>query len=120
MSDDTPKFETVAIDGRVLTATTSIGPSAFIFVQSNGQQCLVIRPDGTIEIGAGFTPTEAGKAAIEAMRHQLAFILDAEREACAKIADAEISASESCDLEADHNATARNIAAAIRARKGTP
>lgn len=40
-----------------------------------------------------------------------------EREACAKIADAEVSASESCDLEADSNGTARNIAAAIRARK---
>jgi len=65
-------------------------PSSFSF-QNAGGFVLKFNADGTMEIGPGLTPDEAGRAAIDAMRDQLKFIVDAavaaERERCAKIAE---------------------------------
>ena len=43
--------------------------------QSAGKVVLKINADGTIATGDGFTPTEAGTLAIEAMRNALADII---------------------------------------------
>jgi len=72
---------------------------------------LIFRSDGRIEVGEGFTPDEAGKAAIEALRLHLGSIIQAEREACAKVA-------ETAFVDGYHGADHIAIADAIRARGG--
>lgn len=58
---------------------------------ARGEPVLMIRSDGSIEVGTGYTPTSAGTLAIDAMRTQLKLIIDQaradEREACARLAD---------------------------------
>ena len=55
-------------------------------IQNAGKIVLKISADGTITAGDGFTPTEAGTLAIEAMRNALADIIkravDAETDRC--------------------------------------
>jgi hypothetical protein len=99
-----------------LGVSGSIPAQNFVFL-SDGKRCLIISNDGTITTGEGFTPTEAGIAAIEAMRHHLQFIIAAEREACAKIAETPRRASD-LPPELLFMETADRIASLIRARKG--
>lgn len=77
-------------DPAPLQFTGPLTPSAFTFV-GQGRKFLTITHDGRIEIGDGFEPDEAGRKAIEGMRYQLNFIIqaavEAEREACALVAE---------------------------------
>jgi len=98
--------------GCLVGSLPPLSPISITF-SPGGRSCLSIKADGTIEIGEGFTPTEAGKAAIEAMRWQLKFILDAETNACAKIA----SDAESWCRSFGAEETAERIASEILARK---
>lgn len=52
---------------------------AFTFC-GQGRTLLKITADGRIEIGDGFEPDEAGRKAIEGMRHQLNFIVEQARQ----------------------------------------
>ncbi len=93
--------------------------ASLISFQSGGKVALAINSDGTITTGEGYTPTEAGTEAINAMRAQLAYLFDREREACAKIAEANTPLGGE-DKYGGYDAACTSIAAAIRARKGTP
>jgi hypothetical protein len=94
-------------------------PSAFSFVAQD-RRFLTITQDGRIEIGEGFEPDEAGRKAIEGMRYQLAFIVEAavkaEREACADLAD---NFPTWPDWVGTCRDVADDIAAKIRARSTT-
>ena len=61
----------------------SIGKSPFVLssertqsIQFNSKPCLTIKADGTVEIGEGLTPDEAGRQAIDAMQYQLSFVIE--------------------------------------------
>lgn len=88
--------------------------------------------DGTMEIGPGLTPDEAGMKALGAMRdaygNWFSGAIAAEREACEKVAETITHTSyegwlnnprtDGCGGATAANNTGRAIVAAIRARKG--
>lgn len=81
--------------------------------------------DGTIKIGKGLKPDEAGRQAIDAMRDQLSFVVQQARadafEEAAKIADTGMLVPpDGGSPTEDECAVAERIAAAIRARKDQP
>lgn len=100
-----------------MRGSVTIGQPSLHLCGRDGRAALIIHPDGRIEIGDGFTPTEAGEEAIEAIRGYLvAAVLDTEREECAKIAEGALMEAHS----ADEQRVIDDIAAQIRARKGKP
>lgn len=70
---------------------TDTRPVSFNFQGVNDKPLLTITRDGQVIVGEGLTPDEAGRAAIEGMRHHLGWVLEdarwGEREACAKLVE---------------------------------
>lgn len=117
MSDDNNAFTL----GQGPCMLQRIKPASFV-ITGDGEYKLRINADGTIDIGPGLAPDEAGRQAIDAMRYQLKWIIDAARSAAleeaAKVADT-LGKEESNpdDVGPYGRWKAQDIAAAIRKLK---
>lgn len=54
----------------MLTMLISTPRGDLVFIAAGGREILRFKPDGTIEMGDGYTPTEAAEAFIEAIRRR--------------------------------------------------
>jgi len=107
-------------DDSKMTFSGGLLPHCFTFYNAN-QKVLTFNHDGSVEIGPGLTPDEAGQQAVAAMTTSFKGLIDsavaAKREACAKLAEQFFDQPNLPRSEFAGHGAGRAIARCIRALK---